>query len=96
MFSTKKKYNLVLKTNFSGKSEQLPDPCICINKTKQTFSILFSLNTQVVDAWRYKLRGRALDSHAVIQVFDLLNHFGRTMALGSTQSLTEINTSIIA
>jgi hypothetical protein len=43
------------------------------------------------DALRYKPEGGGFDSDGVIEFFPLHNPSGRTMALGSTKSLTEIS-----
>jgi hypothetical protein len=45
----------------------------------------------VGEALRYKPEGRGIDSRCVIGIFHWHNPFGRTMALGSTQPLTEMN-----
>jgi hypothetical protein len=46
---------------------------------------------QLVEALRYKPEGRGFDSRWG-RGFHLLNSSGRTMALGSTQPLTEMST----
>ena len=45
-----------------------------------------------LEAVRYKLEGRGFDSRCCHWNFHFLNLSGRTMALGSTQALTEIST----
>jgi hypothetical protein len=44
----------------------------------------------VIEALRYKPEGRGFDSRLYHWIFSLTNLSGRTMALGSTQPLTEI------
>ena len=51
---------------------------------------------QLVDALRYNSEDRGFDSHCVIAVFHLHKSSGRTMALGSTQPLTEMSTRYIS
>jgi hypothetical protein len=48
---------------------------------------------QLVEALSYKPEGRGFDSDDVIKIF---HPSGRTMALGSTQSLTEMTTRNIS
>jgi hypothetical protein len=47
---------------------------------------------QFVEALRYEPEGRRFDSRCVIGIFHCLNPSGRTMAVGSTQPLTEMST----
>jgi hypothetical protein len=49
---------------------------------------------QLLEALRYKPEGSTLDS--VIGIFHWYNPVGRTMALGSTQPLTEMSTRNIS
>jgi len=49
----------------------------------------------VVKALRYKSAGRGFDSHGVIEIFQLHNPSGRSMALRSTQPLTEMSTMCV-
>jgi hypothetical protein len=49
--------------------------------------------TQLVEALRYKPEGRGLDSRWSYLIFHWLNPSGLTMALGSTQPLTEMITT---
>ena len=51
---------------------------------------------QLVEALRYKPEGRWFDSRWSPWIFHLLNLSGRTMALVSTQTLTEMSTSNIS
>jgi hypothetical protein len=46
---------------------------------------------QLVEALRYKPEGRGFDSDDVTGIFHWHNPSGRTMTLGSTQPLTEMN-----
>jgi hypothetical protein len=46
----------------------------------------------IMKTLRYKPEGRGFDLHSVTGMFHLHNHSGRTMALGSTQPLTEMST----
>ena len=50
----------------------------------------------VVKALRYKPAGRRVDSPGVIGIFQCHNPSGHTMALGSTQPLTEMITRCIS
>ena len=50
----------------------------------------------VIKALRYKPAGRGFDSQGVIGIFQRHNPSGRTMALGSTQPLTEMSTRCIS
>ena len=50
----------------------------------------------MVKALRYKPAGRGFDTHGVIGIFHWHNPSGRTMALGSTQPLTEMSTRCIS
>ena len=50
----------------------------------------------VVKALRYKPAGRGSIPDGVIGIFQLHNPSGRTMALGSTQPLTEMSTRCIS
>ena len=50
----------------------------------------------LVEALRYKPQGRGCDSRGATGIFHWHNLSGRTMALGSSQSLTEISTSNIS
>jgi hypothetical protein len=54
------------------------------------------LVTQLVETLRYKLEGRGFDSLCVTGIFHRHNFSGRTMALGSTQPLTEMSTRNIS
>ena len=47
---------------------------------------------QLVEALRYMLEGCGFDSRYVIGIIQLRNPPARTMALGSTQPLTEMST----
>jgi hypothetical protein len=51
---------------------------------------------QVVEALPYKPEGRGFDSGGCHWDFDLRNYSGRIMALGSTQTLTEMSTRDIS
>jgi hypothetical protein len=51
---------------------------------------------QLVEALRYKPEGRGFDSQFVTRIFYSRNPSGRTMALGLTQPLIEINTKNIS
>jgi hypothetical protein len=51
---------------------------------------------QLVEALRYKPERRGFIPDGVIGIFPWHNRFGRTMALGSTQPLTEMNTRNIS
>jgi hypothetical protein len=51
---------------------------------------------QLVEALRYKPEGRGFDPDGVIGIFHWHNPSGRTMALGSTQPLTEMSTRNIS
>jgi hypothetical protein len=51
---------------------------------------------QLVKGIRYKLKDRGSVFSGVIERFHLHNSFGRTMALGLTQSATEISTRNIS
>ena len=51
---------------------------------------------QLVEALRYKSEGRGFDSRWCHWIFFIDNPSGRTMALGSTQSLTEISTGNVS
>ena len=46
---------------------------------------------QLVEELRYKQEGRGFDSRWCHSIFHLHNPFGLTMALGSTQPLTEMS-----
>jgi hypothetical protein len=47
---------------------------------------------RLVEALRYKPEGRGSDSRLCREIFHRHNPSGRTMALGSTQPLTEMST----
>jgi len=51
---------------------------------------------QFVEALRYKAEGRGFDSRWCHWIFHLHNSSGRTMTLGLTQPLTEMNTRNIS
>jgi hypothetical protein len=51
---------------------------------------------QLVEALRYKPEGRGFDSGWCQWIFHWPNPSGRTMALGSTQPLTEMSTRNIS
>jgi hypothetical protein len=52
--------------------------------------------SQFVEALRYKRKVAGSIPDGVIGIFHLRNRSGRTMALGSTQPLTEISSRIIS
>ena len=52
--------------------------------------------SQLVGALRYKPEGRGFNSLGVIEIFHGYNRSGRTVALGSTQPLTEMSTRNIS
>jgi hypothetical protein len=60
------------------------------------FSVTLDFNRAcgavVFEALRYKPEGRRFDSRWCLDFFHLHNPSGRTMALGSTQPLTEMST----
>jgi hypothetical protein len=51
---------------------------------------------QLVEALRYKQEDRGIDSRWSLGIFHFPNPSGRTMTLGSTKPLIEINTSGIS
>ena len=51
---------------------------------------------QLVEALRYKPEGCGFDSDGVIGIFHFYNLSGRTVALASTQPLTEMSTRNIS
>ena len=51
---------------------------------------------QFVETLRYKPGGRGFDSFGVTGIFPWHNPSGRTMALGSTQPLTQMSTRNIS
>jgi hypothetical protein len=51
---------------------------------------------QLVEALRYKPEGRGFDSRWDHWDFSLINPSGRTIAVGSTQPLTEMSTRVMS
>ena len=70
----------------------------CTFKTYCIITVLLSTKwyavAQLVEALRYKPEGHGFNSNGVIGIFHLHNPSGSTMALGSTQPLTETLTGI--
>jgi hypothetical protein len=67
-----------------------------IHSSSFIICLLTNIGGAVVEALRYKPEGRGIDSDGVIGIFHLHNPSGRTMALGSTQPLTEMSTRNIS
>jgi hypothetical protein len=60
------------------------------------YCAIFSKGTQLVEAQRHNPEGRGFDFRWVIGIFHSLNPSVRTMAVGSTQSLTEMRTRCVS
>ena len=50
-----------------------------------SINIFVVVVVQLVETLRYKLEGRGSISDGALKIFYLLNHFGRTVTLGSTR-----------